>query len=77
MKKSIKSIKCPACGSRLIDASEGAVNQTVVCVAESSVEYSPTETVFLQKCHKCGRVIELKKGPMRKDHIKSSGAKSL
>ena len=66
MKKSIKSIKCPACGSRLIDASEGAVNQTVVCVAEGAAEYGPTDSVYLQKCHKCGKVIEIKRGPMIK-----------
>ena len=63
MTRKVKSIKCPACGSRLIDASEEAAVLTVAVVAEDVVTYGSPQSDYYQKCHKCGKIIGLRRGP--------------
>ena len=58
----MKQIKCPACGSRLLDASSNAAAETTVFLATDAAANS-RQPDYLVKCRKCNTILGLKRGP--------------
>jgi DNA-directed RNA polymerase subunit RPC12/RpoP len=54
MKK--KKIKCPCCGSRIMDS-----NEQVITVAEEVASYNEKEADYFIKCKVCKKEIRIKK----------------
>lgn len=54
MKK--KKIKCPCCGSRLMDS-----NEQIITVAEEAAPYGEEEADYFIKCKTCKKEIGIKK----------------